>query len=103
MPVFQINFSRPAGQVIASYYNFLRLGHEGYRRVHQASYDIGQCLAAEIPSRLGPFELLCDSDPGHRDPDGDLADPARARTPATRCSTWPTGSAPRGGRCLPTP
>ena len=27
MPVFQINFSRPAGQIVASYYNFLRLGH----------------------------------------------------------------------------
>jgi glutamate decarboxylase len=62
MPVFQINFSRPAGQIIASYYNFLRLGHEGYRRVHQASYDIGQYLAGEIV-KLGPFELLCDSNP----------------------------------------
>jgi glutamate decarboxylase len=62
MPVFQINFSRPAGQVIASYYNFLRLGHGGYRRVHQASYDIGQYIGAEI-AKLGPFELLCDSDP----------------------------------------
>ena len=46
MPVFQINFSRPAGQIIASYYNFLRLGFDGYRRIHQASYDIGQYLAA---------------------------------------------------------
>ena len=62
MPVFQINFSRPAGQIIASYYNFLRLGHEGYRNIHQASYDIGQYLAAEIV-KLGPFELLCDSNP----------------------------------------
>jgi glutamate decarboxylase len=25
MPVFQINFSRPAGQIVAQYYNFLRL------------------------------------------------------------------------------
>jgi glutamate decarboxylase len=62
MPVFQINFSRPAGQIIASYYNFLRLGYEGYRKIHQASYEIGQYLAAEIV-KLGPFELLCDSDP----------------------------------------
>ena len=62
MPVFQINFSRPAGQIIASYYNFLRLGREGYRRIHQASYEIGQYLAAEIV-KLGPFELLCDSNP----------------------------------------
>jgi len=62
MPVFQINFSRPAGQIIASYYNFLRLGHEGYRHIHQASYDIGEYLAAEIV-KTGPFELLCDSNP----------------------------------------
>ena len=62
MPVFQINFSRPAGQIVASYYNFLRLGHEGYRRIHQASYEIGQYLAAEIV-KTGPFELLCDSNP----------------------------------------
>ncbi|HEY3955168.1 MAG TPA: glutamate decarboxylase [Streptosporangiaceae bacterium] len=63
MPVFQINFSRPAGQIIAQYYNFLRLGHEGYRRIHLASYDVGQYLAAQI-AKLGPFELLCDSQPG---------------------------------------
>jgi glutamate decarboxylase len=62
MPVFQINFSRPAGQIIASYYNFLRLGFEGYRRIHQTSYDVGAYLAAEIV-KLGPFELLCDSNP----------------------------------------
>jgi len=62
MPVFQLNFSRPAGQVVASYYNFLRLGRGGYRRVHQASYEIGQYIAAEIV-KLGPFELLFDSNP----------------------------------------
>jgi glutamate decarboxylase len=62
MPVFQINFSRPAGQIVASYYNFLRLGREGYQRVHQASYDIGRKLAADIV-KLGPFELLSGSRP----------------------------------------
>jgi glutamate decarboxylase len=62
MPVFQINFSRPAGQIIAQYYNFLRLGFEGYKRIHDASYAVGQYLAGEIV-KLGPFELLCDSNP----------------------------------------
>jgi glutamate decarboxylase len=62
MPTFQINFSRPAGQIIAQYYNFLRLGHEGYKRIHDASYEIGRYLATEVP-KLGPFELLCDSNP----------------------------------------
>jgi glutamate/tyrosine decarboxylase-like PLP-dependent enzyme len=74
-----------SGQVVASYYNFLRLGVEGYRRIHQACYDIGQYLAAEI-IRLGPFDLLCDSNPntGSRPSPGGSA---RARTPAIRCST----------------
>ena len=45
MPVFQINFSRPAGQIAAQYYDFVRLGREGYRRVHMASYDTGRFLA----------------------------------------------------------
>jgi glutamate decarboxylase len=62
MPVFQINFSRPAGQIAAQYYNFLRLGRDGYRRVHMASYETGRYLADEIV-KLGPFELICDSDP----------------------------------------
>src|SRR5580765_6426951 len=62
MPVFQINFSRPAGQIAAQYYDFVRLGRTGYRRVHMASYDTGQFLADEIAA-LGPFELVCDSDP----------------------------------------
>ncbi len=62
MPVFQINFSRPAGQIVAQYYDFLRLGREGYRRVHHAAYVTGQYLAKEIV-KLGPFDLLCDSSP----------------------------------------
>ena len=31
MPTFALNFSRPGAQVVAQYYNFLRLGFEGYR------------------------------------------------------------------------
>ena len=100
MPVFQINFSRPAGQIIASYYNFLRLGHEGYRRVHEPRMR-RPVPAAEIV-KLGPFELLA-FQPEHRDPDRDLADSATARTPGTRCSTWPTGCVPAAGRYRPTP
>jgi glutamate decarboxylase len=62
MPDFQINFSRPAGQIIAQYYDFIRLGRAGYGAIHGACYETGQFLAAEIP-KLGPFELLCRSDP----------------------------------------
>ena len=32
MPTFALNFSRPGAQVVAQYYNFLRLGFEGYRK-----------------------------------------------------------------------
>jgi glutamate decarboxylase len=62
MPDFQINFSRPAGQIIAQYYEFIRLGRVGYGRIHQACYDNGAYLAREIV-KLGPFELLCNSNP----------------------------------------
>jgi glutamate decarboxylase len=59
MPTFALNFSRPGSQVAAQYYNFLRLGFEGYRRVQQSSQDIAMHLAAQIGA-MGPFELLTD-------------------------------------------
>ncbi len=62
MPVFQINFSRPAGQIAAQYYDFVRLGREGYRRVHMASYETGRYLA-ERDRPAGPVRAVCDSDP----------------------------------------
>ena len=52
-----LNFSRPAGQVACQYYNFLRLGHEGYRKIHGACYDTAEYLAAEL-EKLGPFEMI---------------------------------------------
>ncbi len=33
MPTFALNFSRPGAQVVAQYYNFLRLGFDGYAKV----------------------------------------------------------------------
>lgn len=64
MPTFALNFSRPGGQVIAQYYNFVRLGHEGYRRVQQACYDTALYLAEEI-AKLGHFEIINDGRPEH--------------------------------------
>ena len=52
-----LNFSRPAGQVVCQYYNFLRLGHEGYRKIHGACYDTAEFLATEL-GKLGPFEMI---------------------------------------------
>lgn len=64
MPTFALNFSRPGGQVIAQYYNFLRLGREGYAKIHGACYDTAQYLAKEIAA-LGPFEILYGGDPAN--------------------------------------
>jgi glutamate decarboxylase len=61
MPTFALNFSRPGAQVVAQYYNFLRLGTEGYRQVQQASRDTAQWLAHEIAA-LEPYELVSSGD-----------------------------------------
>jgi len=61
MPTFALNFSRPAGQVAAQYYNFVRLGFEGYRQVQQASRNTAMWLAGEVAA-LGPFELVSEGD-----------------------------------------
>ena len=62
MPTFALNFSRPGGQIVAQYYNFLRLGKEGYRKIHSACYDTAQFLAEGI-GNFGPFEIMFDGDP----------------------------------------
>lgn len=59
MPTFAINFSRPGNQIVAQYYNFLRLGKEGYTRIMSSLRDTALYLSGEIAS-LGPFELLTD-------------------------------------------
>ena len=35
-----LNFSRPAAQILGQYYNFIRLGFEGYKEIQQNSMDI---------------------------------------------------------------
>jgi len=59
MPTFALNFSRPGAQVAAQYYNFLRLGFEGYRSVQQACQDVARYLSGQI-AEMGPFVLLTD-------------------------------------------
>ncbi|HUN79461.1 MAG TPA: glutamate decarboxylase [Solirubrobacteraceae bacterium] len=62
MPTFNLNFSRPGGQVVTQYYDFIRLGREGYARVHGATYETCAHLAREI-AKLGPFEIVHAGDP----------------------------------------
>lgn len=54
-----LNFSRPGGQVVCQYYNFIRLGREGYSKIHGQCYETAKYLAEEI-GKLGPFEIIYD-------------------------------------------
>ena len=62
MSVFQLNFSRPAGQIISQYYLLLRLGREGYTKIHENCYCAAQFLAKEL-EKMGIFELIYDGNP----------------------------------------
>ncbi|HVA84747.1 MAG TPA: glutamate decarboxylase [Candidatus Saccharimonadales bacterium] len=61
MPTFALNFSRPGAQIVAQYYNFLRLGFEGYRKVQRYARAVATYLADQI-AELGPFELITRGD-----------------------------------------
>ncbi len=63
MPTFALNFSRPGGQVIAQYFNFLRHGREGYEKIQQACADHGKYIAQEI-EKIGLFDVLYNGEGG---------------------------------------
>lgn len=48
MPTFTLNFSRPGNQVVGQYYNFLRLGREGYTKVMQALSQTARWLGEQL-------------------------------------------------------
>ena len=48
MPTFALNFSRPGGEIIAQYYNFIRLGRDGYR-----AHPAGVRRHRAVPRRRG--------------------------------------------------
>ncbi|MEO1990359.1 MAG: glutamate decarboxylase, partial [Pirellulales bacterium] len=64
MPTFQINFSRPAGQVIAQYFNYVRLGRIGYATIHNEAHAVAQWCAKKI-SDIDGFEIIHDGNPKH--------------------------------------
>jgi glutamate decarboxylase len=61
MPTLALNFSRPGAQVVAQYYNLLRLGFEGFKRVQEYARSVATNLSGRI-EELGPFELLTRGD-----------------------------------------
>src|ERR1700754_2015527 len=48
MPTFTLNFSRPGNQVVGQYYNFLRLGREGYTQVMQSLSSTARWLGEQL-------------------------------------------------------
>ena len=54
---FGLNFSRGAAQIVAQYYNLIRLGRQGYAEVMTALSETARWLADEIAA-TGCFELL---------------------------------------------
>ena len=54
---FTLNFSTGAAMVLAQYYNFARLGHDGYRYVMETMKYNARALAKEIAA-CGEFEII---------------------------------------------
>jgi glutamate decarboxylase len=60
MPNYSLNFSRASNAVLLQYYNFLRLGHEGYERIAGNLMENAGALEKALTGG-GRFELLNDS------------------------------------------
>jgi len=59
MGTMAINFSRSASQILGQYYNFLRFGFDGYRRIHQKTHDVALYIA-EALKQTGLFNVISD-------------------------------------------
>ncbi|MCP4176877.1 MAG: glutamate decarboxylase [bacterium] len=57
MPTYTLNFSKGSAMVVAQYYNFIRLGFEGYRRIMQNMMANSDYLVKEF-EKIGKFDLL---------------------------------------------
>jgi glutamate decarboxylase len=59
MPTFTLNFSRPGNQIVGQYYNFVRLGRQGYTRIMRSLRDVAVHLSSRIAD-MGSFEVVSD-------------------------------------------
>ena len=73
MPTFALNFSRPGAQVVLQYFQFLRLGREGFRLVQQTCQDVAVHIARTLEA-MPEFDVISD---GTDLPGGDLHDEPR--------------------------
>ncbi|KAH7656140.1 Glutamate decarboxylase protein [Dioscorea alata] len=56
-PTFTLNFSKGSSQIIAQYYQFLRLGFEGYKNVIKNCMENAMMLSEGI-KRMGRFDIV---------------------------------------------
>nr|AHB63230.1 glutamate decarboxylase 1 [Scutellaria baicalensis] len=56
-PTFTLNFSKGSSQVIAQYYQLIRLGHEGYKNIMENCMENARLLK-EGMSKMGRFEII---------------------------------------------
>jgi glutamate decarboxylase len=54
---FGLNFSRGAAQIVAQYYNLIRLGRTGYQGIMQALGETAQWIAAQVAD-LDGFDVI---------------------------------------------
>lgn len=62
IPSISINFSRPGNQVLAQYYQFMRLGKDGYKKVQQNCLNVCLYLKKQL-TKMGIFEFFSDEMP----------------------------------------
>jgi glutamate decarboxylase len=58
---FDLNFSKSSSQVIGQYYNFLRLGFDGYSRIMEGLLDVAHHVADQAESR-GVWKVVSSRD-----------------------------------------
>ncbi|OVA10975.1 Pyridoxal phosphate-dependent decarboxylase [Macleaya cordata] len=56
-PTFTLNFSKGSSQIIAQYYQFIRLGFEGYRDIMRNCMENAKVLSKGL-EEMGRFEIL---------------------------------------------
>jgi glutamate decarboxylase len=59
MPTFSLNFSRPGSEVVAQYFMFLALGHQGFTDEMRNMQAIAVRLSAGV-AEIGPYRLISD-------------------------------------------
>ncbi|MEG0250937.1 MAG: glutamate decarboxylase [Peptostreptococcus sp.] len=59
LPTIAINFSHSASHIIGQYYNFLRLGYDGYREIHTSTRDVATYISSEL-EKTGMFYIYND-------------------------------------------